>query len=81
LVIGLNSQRNWGQGTKICIVNASNHRCGLVGHYLSLVLGEVPELLSGGCSIKQIKSKTKTTFIKYNSEEVKIRMLPVKQTA
>jgi hypothetical protein len=81
LAISLNSQKNWGQETKICIVNGSNHRCGLVGHYLSLVLGPVPGLLSGGHFIKQIKSKTKITFIKYNTEEVKIRMLPVKQTA
>jgi hypothetical protein len=32
----LNRQKNWGQGTKVCIVNSSCHRCVPVDHYLSL---------------------------------------------
>jgi hypothetical protein len=28
-----------GTGDKVCIVNGSNHRCGLVDHYLSLCFG------------------------------------------
>jgi hypothetical protein len=45
--IGLSRQKNWRQGTQVCIVKQCSHRCVLVDYDLSLrVHIGIPELLS-----------------------------------
>jgi hypothetical protein len=53
MAIGL-SRKNSGQGTKVCLVNDPNHRCGLVGHYLSFSFGRGSRVVIGGYSTKAV---------------------------
>jgi hypothetical protein len=53
VAIGLSRQKKWGQGTKVCnqtLVPTT----GLAWLVITsvFVLGKVPEMLSGGCSVK-----------------------------
>jgi hypothetical protein len=50
LAVCSSTQKNWGQGTKACLAQGSNHDVTWLVTISVPVLGEVPELLSGGCS-------------------------------
>jgi hypothetical protein len=49
---GLSRQKNWGKGTKVCILKQSQPQVRLDWSLSQFwFLGEVLELLSGGCSV------------------------------
>jgi hypothetical protein len=44
-IIGLNKQKDEGQGTKVWIAKQFSHRCEVVGHYLSPCSGRASEVV------------------------------------